>query len=129
MENYHITTKIAFAIDAVLILVLMAQRNGAGAVIFPPILGLSLIHIFDVSLIKNVPRRTFIRLFPKYAKGTHLADRKAPEIIDYRRCRQLTIIANQGIMKLCVDGEIVDTEKVTFEIVPKALQFSVPEGI
>lgn len=39
MENYHITTKIAFAIDAVLILVLMAQRNGAGSVIFPPILG------------------------------------------------------------------------------------------
>ena len=85
--------------------------------------------LIDVSLIKNVPRRTFIRLFPKYAKGTHLADRKAPEIIDYRRCRQLTIIANQGIMKLCVEGEIVDTEKVTFEIVPKAFQFSVPEGI
>lgn len=39
MENYHIATKVAFAIDAVIILVLIAQRNGAGAVILPPVLG------------------------------------------------------------------------------------------
>ena len=85
--------------------------------------------LMDVSLIKNVPRRTFIRLFPKYAKGTHLADRKAPEIIDYRTCRRLKIWANQGLMKLCVDGEIIDTEKVTFEIAPRAMSFSVPAGV
>ncbi|MCQ4637326.1 hypothetical protein NE619_11380 [Anaerovorax odorimutans] len=85
--------------------------------------------LLDVSLIKDVPRRTFIRLFPKYAKGVHLGDKRAQEIIDYRKCRKLTIAPNSGKMKLCVDGEILYTGKVSFEIVPRAMRFSVPAGV
>lgn len=85
--------------------------------------------LMDVSLIKDVPRRTFIRLFPKYAKGTHLQDKKADAIIDYRKCKSLTIIPNGGKMRLCTDGEITDAGKVTFKIIPKALRFSVPHSV
>lgn len=85
--------------------------------------------LMDVSLIKDVPRRTFIRLFPKYAKGTHLQDKKAEAIIDYRKCKSITIIPNGKKMRLCIDGEIKDAGKVTFKIVPKALRFIIPKDL
>lgn len=85
--------------------------------------------LMDVSLIRDVKRRTFVRLFPKYAKGTHLQDRRVSELMEYVKCRRLAICANGGAMRLCTDGEITDAERVDFEVVPKGMIFSVPEGI
>ncbi len=85
--------------------------------------------LMDVSLIRDVKRRTFVRLFPKYAKGMHLQDRRVSELMEYVKCRRLAICANGGAMRLCTDGEITDAERVDFEVVPKGMIFSVPEGI
>lgn len=85
--------------------------------------------LMDVSLVRNIARRTFIRLFPKYAKGTHLEDSRVRDFLDYDKCRELTIVPNGGDMKLCVDGEILHTGKVSFKIVPRAIQFAVPAGV
>ena len=82
--------------------------------------------LIDVSLIKNTSRRTFIKLFPKYAKGTHLDDPRTDDIVIYKKCRSLNIQPNEGLMKLCVDGEIVQSEGIRFEIVPGAFWFVVP---
>lgn len=84
--------------------------------------------LMDVSLIRDVPRRTFVRLFPKYAKGTHLSDKKARDLFTYKKCERLFIFARGGPMRLCTDGEITDAEQVEFEIVPKGTRFSVPKG-
>ena len=85
--------------------------------------------LMDVSLIRNVSRRTFVQMFPKYAKGTHLGEKKLQGLIDYRKGRKLTITANGNPMRLCADGEITDARKVVFEIVPKGMRFSVPRGV
>lgn len=82
--------------------------------------------LIDVSLVKDISRRTFVKLFPKYSKGTHRSDKRIDDILIYKKCRSLTITSNCGDMKLCVDGEIVQAEKIYFDIVPKAIGFVVP---
>ncbi|MCB6993991.1 hypothetical protein LI177_10905 [bacterium 210820-DFI.6.37] len=85
--------------------------------------------LMDVSLIRDVPRGTFVQMFPKYAKGTHLMEEKLQGLIDYRKCKRLTVTANRAAMRLCTDGEITDAKQVTFEVVPKGMRFSLPEGV
>lgn len=85
--------------------------------------------LMDVSLVQDIPRRMFIYLFPKYSKGTHLQYKKIQDILNYDKCKKLTISANGDPMRLCTDGEITYADKVTFEIVPKAMRFIVPAGI
>lgn len=82
--------------------------------------------LMDVSLIKDISRRLLISLFPKYAKGKHLEDKRKGDYIIYKKCRTLTIMPNNKSMQLCVDGEIISTGKVTFHVIPKGIRFSVP---
>ena len=85
--------------------------------------------VFDVSLVKNVPRRTFIRLFPKYTKGTHLKEKRLQDVIRYTHETALLIAPKHPPMKLCVDGEITKAGKVLFRIQPKAFRFVLPANI
>lgn len=80
----------------------------------------------DINLVKNVSRRLFIRLFPKYAKGQHLEVERLKDLIIYEKCKKLTITPNQNEMRLCTDGDIASAGRVTFEIVPNAVKFAVP---
>ena len=83
--------------------------------------------LIDVSLVKNTTRRTFVRLFPKYSKGTHLDTKKAREIVDYRKVKSLEIEpSGSDEMKICIDGEIAMVESMKFEIEPGAFKFVVP---
>ena len=82
--------------------------------------------VFDVSLIRDVPRHTFIRLFPKYMKGTHLSEPRLENVIRYTRETSLTISPNRGTMKLCVDGEITNAGPIRFECCPLVFRFIVP---
>ncbi len=84
--------------------------------------------LMDVSLVKYVPRRTFVRLFPKYMKGTHLSEPRLKDVIRYTKEGQLLIRPNGGTMKLCVDGEITKAGRVRFTICPEAFRFVVPAG-
>lgn len=83
--------------------------------------------IMDVSLVKKASRRDFVRLFGKYKKGTHLQDARARELFIYKKAKRVTVVPRNGKMKLCVDGEIMEAGKTMFEIVPGAVNFSVPK--
>ncbi len=84
----------------------------------------------DVSLVHSgLSRRFFVRLFPKYQKGTHLEDPRIASVLDYRQEASLTITANDAYLRLCVDGEISTQKKVTFTLVPKAIRFIVPNRV
>lgn len=85
--------------------------------------------LMDVSLIRDIPRRLFIYMFPKYSKGTHLQCEKIKSVLDYDKCKKLVISANGKPMRLCTDGEITNADKVVFEIAPKAMRFAVPATI
>lgn len=82
--------------------------------------------LMDVCVIKNVPRRVFISLFSKYANGTYLEDKRANDIFIYKKCGKITMENKKGNGLLCVDGEITKARKVSFEIVPGAVRFSLP---
>lgn len=85
----------------------------------------------DVSVINDVTRRMFIRLFPSYAKGKHLDDPKimSKGIISYTKERALIVTANGESLRLCVDGEISTQKKVQFSMVKDAFKFIVPAGV
>lgn len=111
-------------------LLLMAVANGCycgGGWRSNPIASLD-DGIMDIGLIRDIPRRQFPILLPKYSKGTHLEHKGIEKILIYKKSRTLTITANGENMRLCTDGEITDAEKVTFEMVPKAIRFAVPAG-
>lgn len=84
--------------------------------------------LMDVSVINNVTRRLFIRLFPSYAKGVHLEKKKVRRsgIIRYTKEKVLTVTANGKNMRLCTDGEITTQKKVKFSMLPRAFKFIVP---
>ena len=83
--------------------------------------------MFDVSLVRDIPRHTFAALFPKYMNGTHLSDPRLDDVIRYTHETSLRISPNRKLMKLCVDGEITKAGPVRFAIAPKAFRFVVPE--
>lgn len=81
---------------------------------------------FDLNIIKDVSRRSFIKLFPKYQKGTHLEVEGIEKIITVKQCKKLTLIPKESQFFICADGEIDLAEKVEFEIMPKAIKFILP---
>ncbi|MBQ9061025.1 MAG: hypothetical protein IJ128_07770 [Firmicutes bacterium] len=82
--------------------------------------------LFDVSLVRDIPRHMFAALFPKYMNGTHLTDKRLEDVIRYTQETFLRISPNRKLMKLCVDGEITKAGPVRFAIAPKALRFIIP---
>lgn len=82
--------------------------------------------LMDVSIIQNVSRITFMRLFPKYSKGTHLEDKKGQEIVRYSQCRKITVTPHKGTMRMAVDGEIIDAGRTEFQIVPRGFRIVLP---
>lgn len=83
--------------------------------------------LLDVSLVSKVNRRTFAALIAKYRKGTHLGSPLADSFITYVKCRSLTI-EPEGSMKICADGEVLNSGILNISIIPRAIGFSVPEG-
>lgn len=111
-------------------LLLMAVANGCycgGGWKSSPVASLD-DGIMDIGLIKDIPRRQFPVLLPKYSKGTHLEHKGIEKILIYKKSKTLRITANGDNMRLCTDGEITDAKTVTFETVPKAIRFAVPAG-
>ena len=82
--------------------------------------------LIDASIIYNVSRTEFLKKFPYYAKGTHLDLPDVDKIVYYRQCREVAITPLNGMMRLCVDGEISDAGQIHMEIVPEAARIVVP---
>ena len=85
--------------------------------------------LMDVSIVQNVPRRTFISLFPHYSKGTHLGAPGIEEIVTYRQCKSMVIQPNGEHIRLCTDGEICEAGPIRFNVEPLALDFIIPASL
>ena len=83
--------------------------------------------LLDVQIIKNATRRMFVRLLPKYVKGTHLQDKDAQKILIYRQMKRITVTPNMGTTRICVDGELEIAGPLDIEIVPKSVRFIIPD--
>lgn len=85
--------------------------------------------LMDVSVINDVSRNFFVRLFPSYIKGTHPENKamKKKKVLKYTKEKTLTIIANGESLRLCTDGEITTQKRIEFSAVKDAFRFIVPQ--
>ncbi|MBQ2890695.1 MAG: hypothetical protein IJE44_03505 [Clostridia bacterium] len=82
--------------------------------------------LISVNIVKDVPRREFIKLLPNYMKGSFLNLPKIDEVIWTGKCEKITITPNNGEIKICIDGEIESGDRIEFEIAPGAFNFVIP---
>ncbi len=80
----------------------------------------------DYNIITDVKRTEFFKLFPHYAKGTHMSIPGIERILHSGQAKKIVITPNEGTMRLCADGEITDAGRVEMEIREKAFTFLVP---
>ena len=73
-------------------------------------------------------RMEFLKKFPYYSKGTHMELPDISKILYAAQAKKIVIMPNDGTMRLCADGEIVDAGRVEMEIVHEAFTFLVPKG-
>lgn len=81
---------------------------------------------FDINIVNNVSHFVFLKLFPKYQKGTHFEMEGIEKYIKTTKCKSIDLQCKTGDFFLCADGEIVVCRSVHFEIVPKALNIVLP---
>lgn len=84
--------------------------------------------LMDITIIEDISRMFFISMFPSYSKGTHLEKKKVKEggMIKYTKEKSLKITGNDGVFRLCTDGEISRQKQVTYSVAEKGFQFIVP---
>ena len=77
--------------------------------------------LLDLCLVKDVSRRTLVRLFPTVFSGRHLSHPK----VSYLKSRSVTIETSEP-GEVFADGEFLQKTPVTVEVLPKALQVVAP---
>ena len=83
---------------------------------------------FDLSIINDVSRTTFLRLFPKYQKGTHFQTKGVDRIIEAKAMKEVTLEPRKAEdFFLCADGEIALCRKVTITAEPGGLRLIIPK--
>lgn len=83
--------------------------------------------LLEVCAVKPVSIPTFLTLIKSYGEGTHLEDRRFDKYLVYRRAREVRIEAPEGFI-YSFDGELIENNEFTVEVVPHAIRFAVPEG-
>lgn len=83
--------------------------------------------LLEVCLVHPVSVPTFLRLIKTYGEGTHLEDRRFGKYLEYRRAKTVEIDAPEGFL-YSFDGELIEKNKFSVEVVPHAIRFAVPRG-
>lgn len=76
--------------------------------------------LLDVCVINSVPRRTILRLFPKFISGEHLK----MDIVEYFRCEEVMVTSNAPFMQL--DGTVTPFQNGTLRIQKNGICVIVP---
>lgn len=82
----------------------------------------------ELSILKNMKRRTFLRLLPRYADGTYLSDPQADRLVIRGKFSRVSLLPDgEESFFTCADGEITETTGIQIEAVPGGIRFIVPE--
>lgn len=82
----------------------------------------------NINIIKNISRLNFLSKLPFYMNGTFVKLRGIEKIISSLKCKKIVITPNGEKMRLCIDGEIEDAGKTTFEVLNHAVSFVEPSN-
>lgn len=83
--------------------------------------------LMDICLVKPVKRLKIANLLNVYKNGGHLDDSRFEEFLLYRRSAWAKVETEKP-QKLCLDGEILTTDKAELKIEPKAIKLVIPQG-
>ena len=81
--------------------------------------------VLETILVKNVPKRTFARLFPAYSAGEYW---KFPNIARVVTARKVVIRSLEEDIVTCLDGESLRSREVRLELSDKRVNFFGPKG-
>lgn len=82
--------------------------------------------LIELMAIKDLPRKKFISLFPKYKAGKIFQVRGVEDIVSYTQAKNILIEPMLGpVMKFVGDGEIFETGALRIEVVPHAIRVMV----
>lgn len=76
-------------------------------------------------IVKNVPKSSFLKMFPVYMKGEH---KKYTDIVTMKSCQTIKMTAAKPI-PVTYDGEILMTESISVRIAPGAVKIILPNTI
>lgn len=82
--------------------------------------------LIEVCLVKPVSIFKFLRLIKKYEMGEHIENKKFEKILVYRQAKKIKLSSSKEFL-ISVDGEVYSSSEFNLEIVPKALNFALPE--
>lgn len=82
--------------------------------------------LIELLAIKDLPRRRFVALFPKYKKGRLFSIKGVEDLAAYTQAKNILIEPMLGPkMKFVGDGEVFETGALRVEVVPKAIRVMV----
>ena len=82
--------------------------------------------LLDVGLARPISRLKLISLVKSYAKGKHLEEPRFKKVFTYRRGTKVELEAEKGFA-VTIDGEIVEGNHFSIEIIPGGISFAVPD--
>lgn len=82
--------------------------------------------LVDVCYVKKVSRIVFAKLVKVYKEGKHLVTKGLEKYIGYVQGKKVEIKIDKSL-HYSLDGEIGKTDKLTIEVIPKALHFIIPK--
>lgn len=83
--------------------------------------------LLDVCYVDKVSRPKFISLIGRYKSGDHVSVDNPVPVVHYKKCRKVSFFSEKPV-GVCFDGEIELHDKIDIEIVPKAINFCIPDG-
>ena len=82
--------------------------------------------LLDVLVVHRIPRRTVLKVLPKFSKGKLDEIKGIEKITEFKQGRKIDIIPRSGHMKFVVDGEITVTDELAIEVKDRAMRVLVP---
>lgn len=83
--------------------------------------------VFDICSIDKVSLPKFLTLVGSYKKGSHLQNKRALKVIDYRKANHLRMEFEEPL-PVCNDGEIIGAKSIELTAVPGGANFVIPKG-
>lgn len=82
----------------------------------------------EICLVRPLSRLRLLKLMNCYKKGEHLEDPAFRDLIVYRRASHVEIEGAKGF-SVSLDGEIVEGERFSVDVMHHALRFVLPRGV
>lgn len=81
--------------------------------------------LIDVCIVKKISKFSMIKMIKKYKVGKHLEDPKFKDIIIYRTCKRVRIESEKPV-NYSRDGEVGSSLNIYIELIPKGINFVIP---